>query len=145
MGCGVVASGCLDTIDRTKNKARETQQVPTTSQPITNPPPKVDTPTTLKNSSLKTEPAIPNPKTIDLPNDIETPKRSTTSYDPPSYPHKHRVRIWTSHNGHKVNASFLWRNAGTVALIRDDGTTIKVPFDKLSESDQKAIRQGKFD
>jgi hypothetical protein len=50
------------------------------------------------------------------------------------------IRTWTDSTGkHKVEAAYGGVMSGVVKLIKVDGTTIKVPLEKLSEKDQNWI------
>ena len=52
-----------------------------------------------------------------------------------------QFRTWTSADGgFTVKARMAGYAAGTVTLEKEDKTTIKVPLDQLSESDQQFVR-----
>jgi SLA1 homology domain 1, SHD1 len=49
-------------------------------------------------------------------------------------------RTWTSNDAkHSTDAKFDGLTSGTVKLIKRDGSSVKVPLDKLSDADQKFI------
>jgi 1,4-alpha-glucan branching enzyme len=49
-------------------------------------------------------------------------------------------RIWTDLRGKTMEAMLLERDAQNITLKRRDGSTVKIPVDKLSLADQKYIR-----
>ncbi len=52
------------------------------------------------------------------------------------------VRAWTSHDGkHTTKAALVGFKTGQVLLKKEDGTTVDVPLEKLSEEDQKYVRR----
>ena len=54
---------------------------------------------------------------------------------------KSKWRTWTDASGeHKIEAKYGGVVAGKVKLIKQDGTTIMVPLEKLSDEDQKWIK-----
>ncbi len=51
-------------------------------------------------------------------------------------------RVFTDVTGqHKVTASFVRLNGNDVTLLKDDGTEIKLPLDRLSEPDQEYVKK----
>ncbi len=52
------------------------------------------------------------------------------------------LRIWSSQGSKfKINAKFVELSNGSVTLEKEDGETVAVPLDRLSEADQKLARQ----
>lgn len=50
------------------------------------------------------------------------------------------VRIWHDSSGEfHTEAQFVSMTAGVVTLLKTDGTTVKVPLERLSEEDRKWI------
>ncbi len=52
------------------------------------------------------------------------------------------MRTWTSNNGkYRVNAKFVALNDDSVTLENEDGKTLTVALDKLTEADQQFARK----
>jgi hypothetical protein len=89
-----------------------------------------ETSTASKGPSREDAPAMPEAET-----EPKTAERSDVAS-------KKAMRTWTSADGKfTVRAQFVKAIAGTVHLHLEDGRTIRVPMEKLSEDDRRSLRQ----
>jgi hypothetical protein len=52
-------------------------------------------------------------------------------------------RTWTDSTGKKIEAKYSGVISGTVRLVKEDGSAIKIPLEELSEGDQDWIKSRK--
>ena len=73
---------------------------------------------------------------------IAATSRPATSAAPPPRPRvAGKFRTWHDASGeHAIQAALVWSSAGKVRLRKENGTTIDVPLEKLSDEDQEYIR-----
>jgi micrococcal nuclease len=114
IGCGVVSS-FISTQPKPQPIAQAFAGPPATPSPVT---PLVES----------------TPAPIAEPTPAETVSVEPTAVDP--------FRQWSSHNGkYKIDAAIIGLSGGVVALERKDGKRIKVPVEKLGDSDRKYVER----
>jgi hypothetical protein len=132
----------------------ETAAPPIATTPKPNVPAPPATPTTPVAPVLPTTPTTPPKPTTPAPRipDSEsratvttppTPAVPTTPATPPQNdPQKPAARIWKDSTGQfNIEATLAEFTNGQVVLKRTDGRTVTLPLERLSEDDQRFVRQ----
>ncbi len=79
--------------------------------------------------------STPSKKAKDTENADLKRKKNSSSHAKQKTP----LRTWTSNNGYSITAKLLSFADGIVILKKQDGTTKKVPYEKLSQEDQQFL------
>jgi hypothetical protein len=121
----------------TASKTSTARQTPSPSQ-IELPPEPLNAeayePQAQTIATTSTDNPWPQPSTINPPEASVAPAKI-------EQPEKPKLRSWTSRDGKfSTTAEFKSMGAGKVKLIKQDGAEIEVPLDKLSDEDERWIR-----
>jgi type IV secretory pathway VirB10-like protein len=140
IGCAIIVLAVVGWLVWRANQPDKQPDKPPTAPsvaPATRPEPEASPETIKPEATPATPEAKPKPEASPKPKpEPEAPKATPKATEglPPGF------RIWSDSTGtYKTRAKFGGMASGKVKLIKEDGSTVQIPLEKLSDEDQDWI------